>query len=90
MGDNHPYPNAPKKAGEVYAEELGFEVVQAIQYSLGPGDFKAQCLSLKKSGANYAFPSPTPRIPTFRCCVHARPSAPTSSSCPTSGVTTKT
>ncbi len=27
----------------------------AIQYSLGPGDFKAQCLSLKESGANYAF-----------------------------------
>ncbi len=26
MGDNHPYPNAPKKAGEVYAKELGFEV----------------------------------------------------------------
>jgi len=55
MGDNHPYPNAPKLAGERYAEELGFEVVPSIQYTLAPGDFKAQCLSLKESGANYAF-----------------------------------
>lgn len=55
MGDNHPYPNAPKKAGEEYAKELGMEVVPSIQYSLKPGDFKAQCLSLKDSGANYAF-----------------------------------
>ncbi len=55
MGDNHPYPNAPKAAGEGYAAEMGFEVSQSIQYSLKPGDFKAQCLSLKDSGANYAF-----------------------------------
>lgn len=55
MGDNHPYPNAPKKAGEAYARELGFEVLPSIQYSLGAGDFKAQCLSLKESGADYAF-----------------------------------
>ncbi len=55
MGDNHPYPNAPKKAGEEYAAELGFEVLPAIQFSLKPGDFKAQCLTLKESGANYAF-----------------------------------
>ena len=55
MGDNHPYPNAPKKAGEEYAKELGFEVLPAITYTLAPGDFKAQCLSLKESGANYAF-----------------------------------
>jgi branched-chain amino acid transport system substrate-binding protein len=55
MGDNHPYPNAPKKAGEEYAKELGFEVLPAIQYSLAPADFKAQCLSLQQSGANYAF-----------------------------------
>ena len=55
LGDNHPYPNAPKRAGEEYAKELGFEVLPSIQYSLAPGDFKAQCLSLKQSGANYAF-----------------------------------
>ena len=55
MGDNHPYPNAPKKAGEEYAKELGMDVLPSIQYSLAPGDFKAQCLSLKESGANYAF-----------------------------------
>jgi branched-chain amino acid transport system substrate-binding protein len=55
MGDNHPYPNAPKKAGEAYAKEQGFEVLPSIQYTLAPGDFKAQCLSLKESGANYAF-----------------------------------
>ena len=55
MGDNHPYPNAPKQACGAYAKDLGFEVVEPIQYSLKPGDFKAQCLSLKESGANYAF-----------------------------------
>ncbi|HAE50650.1 MAG: branched-chain amino acid ABC transporter substrate-binding protein [Tistrella sp.] len=55
MGDNHPYPNAARKAGEEYAKELGFEVLPAIQYSLAPADFKAQCLTLKQSGANYAY-----------------------------------
>lgn len=55
MGDNHPYPNAAKKAGEEYAKEMGFEVLPSIQYSLAPGDFKAQCLTLKESGANYAY-----------------------------------
>lgn len=55
MGDNHPYPNSPKAACGDYAKELGFAIVPAIQYSLKPGDFKAQCLSLKESGANYAF-----------------------------------
>lgn len=55
MGDNHPYPNAAKKAGEMYANELGFEVLPNIIYSMKPGDFKAQCLSLKESGANYAY-----------------------------------
>ena len=55
MGDNHPYPNSPKAACAAYAKELGFEVGNEIQYSLKPGDFKAQCLSLKESGANYAY-----------------------------------
>ncbi len=55
MGDNHPYPNSPKVACEAYAKELGFEVLNPIVYSLKPGDFKAQCLSLKDSGANYAY-----------------------------------
>jgi branched-chain amino acid transport system substrate-binding protein len=48
MGDNHPYPNAPKAACEEYAQELGFEVLPAIVYSLQPGDFKAQCLTLQQ------------------------------------------
>jgi len=55
MGDNHPYPNAAKKAAKGYAEELGFEVGNDIVYSMKAGDFKAQCLTLKESGANYAF-----------------------------------
>jgi branched-chain amino acid transport system substrate-binding protein len=55
MGDNHPYPNAAKKAAEGYAAELGFEVGNNIVYSMKPGDFKAQCLSLKESGAQYAY-----------------------------------
>jgi branched-chain amino acid transport system substrate-binding protein len=55
MGDNHPYPNAPKDACAAYAKELGFEVLPSIVYSLKPADAKAQCLSLKDSGADYAY-----------------------------------
>jgi branched-chain amino acid transport system substrate-binding protein len=55
LGDNHPYPLAPKEAGERLAAELGFEVLPSIQYALAGGDFKAQCLALQSQGANYAF-----------------------------------
>jgi len=55
MGDNHPYPNSPKEACAAYAQELGFEVLPPIVFSLQPGDFKAQCLTLRESGANYSF-----------------------------------
>jgi branched-chain amino acid transport system substrate-binding protein len=55
MGANHPYPNAPKAAGEAMATELGFEVLPPIVFALTPGDYSAQCLSLKSSGANYAY-----------------------------------
>jgi branched-chain amino acid transport system substrate-binding protein len=55
MGANHPYPNAPKEAGEVMAKELGFEALPPIVFALTPGDYSAQCLSLKNSGANYAY-----------------------------------
>jgi len=55
MGANHPYPNAPKAAEEEYARELGFEVLEPIQFALTPGDYTAQCLTLKQSGANYAY-----------------------------------
>lgn len=55
MGANHPYPNAPKEAGEATAKELGFEVLPPIQFALTPGDYTAQCLTLKTSGANYAY-----------------------------------
>lgn len=55
MGDNHPYPNAPKQACREYAEELGFEVMAVINYTLAPGDFTAQCLTLKQIEANYAY-----------------------------------
>ncbi len=55
MGANHPYPNSPKAAAEEYARELGFEVLPPIQYALTPGDYTAQCLTLKQSGAHYAY-----------------------------------
>lgn len=55
MGANHPYPNAPKEACAAYAKELGFEILNPIVYDLKPGDAKAQCLTLKDSGANYAY-----------------------------------
>lgn len=55
MGDQHPYPNAPKRAGESHASELGFEVQPAISYTLAPTDFAVQCLTLKERGADYVF-----------------------------------
>ncbi len=55
MGANHPYPNAPKAAGEAIATELGFELLPPIVFALTPGDYSAQCLTLKSSGANYAY-----------------------------------
>src|SRR5256885_2700809 len=55
MGANHPYPNAPKAAGEALATELGFEVLPPLVFALAPGDYSAQCLSLKSTGANYAY-----------------------------------
>jgi branched-chain amino acid transport system substrate-binding protein len=55
MGANHPYPNAPKEAGEAIAKELGFEVLPPVQFALTPGDYTPQCLTLKNAGANYAF-----------------------------------
>jgi branched-chain amino acid transport system substrate-binding protein len=55
IGANHPYPNAPKKACAEYATELGFEVMPAVVVSMKPGDFKAQCLTLKNSKTNYGY-----------------------------------
>ncbi|MGY0217650.1 ABC transporter substrate-binding protein [Endozoicomonadaceae bacterium StTr2] len=55
IGDNHPYPNAPKAACAEYAAELGFDVKAPVVVSMKPGDFKAQCLSIKNSGANYGY-----------------------------------
>src|SRR6202790_5191815 len=55
MGANHPYPNAPKAAGEALATELGLEVLPPLVFALAPGDYSAQCLSLKSAGANYAY-----------------------------------
>jgi branched-chain amino acid transport system substrate-binding protein len=55
MGANHPYPNAPKEAGEAIAKELGFVVLPPVQFALTPGDYTTQCLTLKSSGANYAY-----------------------------------
>src|SRR5216110_3845293 len=55
MGANHPYPNAPKAAGEAIAADLGFEVLPPLVFALTPGDYSAQCLTLKSSGADYAY-----------------------------------
>ena len=38
-----------------YAGKLGMEVLPPIQYSMAPADFKAQCLSLKETGAQYTY-----------------------------------
>ena len=54
-GDNHPYPNAPKEACTAYATELGFEVANPVVVPMAPGDFKAQCLTIKETGAQYVY-----------------------------------
>jgi branched-chain amino acid transport system substrate-binding protein len=70
MGANHPYPNAPKEAGEELAKELGFDVLPAVQFALTPGDYTAQCLTLNDSGANYAYLGNTAgsNISVLRAC----------------------
>ena len=70
MGGNHPYPNSPKAAGEALAAELGFEVLPAIVFALTPGDYTAQCLTLKTQGANYAYLGNTAgsNISVLRAC----------------------
>ena len=55
MGDNHPYPNAPREACADYANDLGFEVLEPIRYSLAPTDFRAHCEAVRQSGADYVF-----------------------------------
>jgi branched-chain amino acid transport system substrate-binding protein len=55
MGANHPYPNSPKEAGEAIAKELGFDVLPPVQFGMTPGDYTAQCLTIKDAGANYAY-----------------------------------
>ncbi|MGF1623041.1 MAG: ABC transporter substrate-binding protein [Rhodomicrobiaceae bacterium] len=54
-GDNHPYPNAPKDACAAYAKELGLTVAPPVVVPLAPGDFKAQCLTIKETGAQYVY-----------------------------------
>ena len=45
-----PIRNSPKAAGETLAQELGFEVLPAVSFALTPGDYTAQCLTLKRPG----------------------------------------
>lgn len=73
MGANNPFPNAPKAAAETLAKDLGFAVLPEIQYSLAPGDFTAQCLTLKESGANYAYLGNTggSNISMLKACANA-------------------
>lgn len=54
-GDNHPYPNAPKEACAAYAQELGLTVADPVVVPMAPGDFKAQCLTIKETGAQYVY-----------------------------------
>ncbi len=73
MGANHPYPNSPKEAAETLARELGFEVMPAIQFALTPGDYTAQCLTLRNQGIHYAYLGNTAgsNISVLRACATA-------------------
>lgn len=54
-GDNHPFANSPRAACLTAAAELGFEIAPSIQYSMRPSDFKAQCITLRETGAQYTY-----------------------------------
>src|SRR3569833_1086324 len=47
MGANHPYPNTPKAANKTNAAKQDIEVLPPLVFALAPGDYSAQCLSLK-------------------------------------------
>src|SRR2546427_12853462 len=55
MDATPPYPTAPKAAGEAMPAELGFDLLPPIVFALTPGAYTTQCLTLKSSGANYAY-----------------------------------
>jgi branched-chain amino acid transport system substrate-binding protein len=55
LGENHPFPNAPRKACRAYAEELGFEILPALRVPMIPGDFSSHCTRLQSQRADYAF-----------------------------------
>ncbi|WP_020683209.1 ABC transporter substrate-binding protein [Marinobacterium rhizophilum] len=55
LGENHPFPNAPRKACRAYAEELGFEILPALRVPMIPGDFSSHCAQLRSHQADYAF-----------------------------------
>lgn len=55
MGDNHPYPNAPREGCGAYAAELGMDIRRSIPYSLKPIDFRPHCQNLRDNGAQYVF-----------------------------------
>lgn len=73
IGANHPYPNSPKEACREYAQELGFEVLDEITYSLAPEDFTPQCLTLNQNGADYAYIANTTdsTVPLLNSCAIA-------------------
>ena len=90
MGDNHPYPNSPKAACTDYARDLGFEVLPPVRYALSPGDFTAQCETLKQSNANFAFLANTAEsnVALRQGLRGGRASTPSSSPTSTAGTST--
>lgn len=55
LGDQHPYPESPRRACAEYAAEIGLEVLSPMVVSRADGDFTAQCMQLKEKAADYAF-----------------------------------
>ena len=76
MGADHPFPNAPRAAGEAYARELGFDVLPAIRVPManaGAAGLDGQCLTLRIGEVSYAFlanPS-TANVALMRACREA-------------------
>ena len=55
MGDNNPYANAPKEACEIYAKEIGFELLPSLSFSMIPQDYSKQCKELERFKPDYVF-----------------------------------
>ncbi len=67
MGDNHPYPNAPKKAGEVLRQGTGFRSAAGDSVLAGAGRLQGAMPEPQGIGGQLRVSGEHARTPTSRC-----------------------